>query len=126
MLSDVEEFLFGGGGTGLKSGLKSNFRRDFTKAAVESRRWVKWMTGDEADYSVAQILEDEVLSKQIIEIAGHYTLNDELIKASKREMFENLKKAGLDPHGVLINALMASVGRYVDAFNMEGLTSKLV
>ena len=115
MLADIEEFLYG----------KDSFKDEFTKAAIKSRRWVKWMTGNEKNYETDRILKDTALSKQILEIAGHYTFNDEVIKACKKDMFNNLTKAGINPQSILINTLMASLSRYVDAFNMEGLVDKI-
>lgn len=40
-------------------------------------------------------------------------------------MYAGLEAAGLDPHRIVVNAVMKSIERYVDAFNLEGITSKV-
>ncbi|MCQ4895861.1 class II D-tagatose-bisphosphate aldolase non-catalytic subunit [Anaerotruncus sp. DFI.9.16] len=103
----------------------SRFPEVFTRASIASQRWRKWMVGDARGYTVDQVLADEALSAEVVEICGHYTFNDPEVKAEIAKMYAGLEAAGLDPHRIVVNAVMKSIERYVDAFNLEGITSKV-
>lgn len=121
LLHEMEAYLYK---KGLVKAL-SNFKEIFTKASISSERWRKWMTGDKGSYTVEQVFADAELAPLVVEICGHYTFNDPLVKAEAAKMYENLEWAGLNPHRIVVNAVMDSIERYVDAFNLEGTTSKI-
>ena len=120
-LSQIEQWLYD---RKMIAG-QSQFYQVFARASIESQRWRKWMVGQVRDYTVDQVLADQELAAQVVEICGHYTFNDPAVKAEIAKMYANLESVGLNPHRIVINAVMKSIERYVDAFNLEGITSKV-
>lgn len=104
----------------------SDFERVFTLAAANCGRWRKWMVGERRDATSEDVLADPEFSQLIVELAGHYTYMDADVVAAQNRMYENLERAGLMPERLVVDAIKASVSRYVDCFNLEGLTSRLL
>ncbi|WP_373897986.1 class II D-tagatose-bisphosphate aldolase non-catalytic subunit [Haloimpatiens sp. FM7315] len=121
-LIEVEEDLFNQGLISDKSNLKTVLR---TKAA-ESERWRKWMVGDKINISVVEVLKDEKLMDLITEISGHYTFNNDEVKKEITTLYNNLNSVGIDGEKFVITKIQESLDRYVQCFNLEGLTSKLM
>ncbi len=121
-LAKIEEWLF----ERKMIPSQSQFHDVFARASIESQRWRKWMVGEVREYTVDQVLADKELAGQVVEICGHYTFNDDAVKGEIAKMYANLEGAGLNPHRIVVNAVMKSIERYVDAFNLEGITSKVM
>lgn len=121
-LSEVEDSLYA---EGLISD-KSNIALVLTTEAVKSGRWKKWMVDGKDKLSIEEILEDKELSRLITEISGHYTFNNPLVKAEIAKLYDNLSQSGIDGERYVVNKIKDSIDNYVKAFNLEGLTSKLL
>jgi D-tagatose-1,6-bisphosphate aldolase subunit GatZ/KbaZ len=104
---------------------KSNFLQTIQEAAVKSERWRKWMVDDETQLGIKEIMADQQKVDLITEISGHYTFEMSDVIAEKEKMFDTLKTKGLNPERLVISAIKRSIGRYVDCFNLSGLTSKI-
>ena len=48
--------------------------------AIKTERWRKWMTGDDVNLQVDDILADDELSLKILDVSGHYAFNDPEVK----------------------------------------------
>jgi tagatose-1,6-bisphosphate aldolase non-catalytic subunit AgaZ/GatZ len=121
LLARIESFLS-------KKGLvekTSNFTESFTDAAIGSERWRKWMVGEKQTWSPAEIKKDTATADLVMEIAGHYTFNNEEVKAEIKTMYANLENTGLNPGGIVITNIMKSIERYVDYFNLTGITTRI-
>lgn len=121
-LAEVEDSLH-------KEGIlsdKSNIALVLITEAVKSGRWKKWMVDGKDKLSIEEILEDKKLARLITEISGHYTFNNPLVKAEIAKLYKNLSKSGIDGERYVINKIKDSIDNYVKAFNLEGLTSKLL
>jgi tagatose-1,6-bisphosphate aldolase non-catalytic subunit AgaZ/GatZ len=101
----------------------SCFNSVFTDAAIGSERWRKWMIGDKRSYSSEEVKKDKKTAELIVDISGHYTFNNETVKAEIKSMYANLEKTGVRPGQIVINEIIKSIERYVDYFNLEGITS---
>ena len=121
-LSEVEDSLYA---EGLISD-KSNIALVLTTEAVKSGRWKKWMVDGKDKLSIKEILEDKELARLITEISGHYTFNNLLVKAEIAKLYDNLSQSGIDGERYVVNKIKDSIDNYVKAFNLEGLTSKLL
>ena len=121
-LSEVEDSLYA---EGLISD-KSNIALVLTTEAVKSGRWKKWMVDGKDKLSIEEILEDKELARLINEIGGHYTFNNPLVKAEIAKLYDNLSQSGIDGERYVVNKIKDSIDNYVKAFNLEGLTSKLL
>lgn len=104
---------------------KSNFLETIRKQAVLSGRWRKWMVGGDVKLSDDEVLSDYKKAMLITEVSGHYTFELPEVIDEKEKMFSNLQSIGLQPDIITSNAIKNSIGRYVDCFNLAGLTSKI-
>lgn len=121
-LIEVENELY-------KDGLiteKSNLENVLKEEAVKSGRWKKWMVDGKDKLSFEEIMDDAKLINLITEISGHYTFNNDSVKAEIQNLFNNLDKAGIDGEKYVINKIKDSIDKYVKCFNLEGFTSKVL
>lgn len=121
-LVEVEKRLYEEGFLSKTSSLETVLQRD----AVKSERWRKWMVGDKINISVEDALKDKELTYMITEISGHYTFNNDEVKAEINNIYENLGSVGIDGEKYVINKIKDSIDRYVKCFNLEGLTTKVL
>lgn len=104
----------------------SNLKEVMATHAINCGRWKKWMLKEQANLTVEEIFKDETLTQEILEIAGHYTFNDQEVKDEINKLYANLAKYSIDGNRYVVNAIKRSIGRYMEDLNMEGLTSKLL
>lgn len=121
-LVEVEQILFNQGIISKKSRLKE----ELEKEAVSSRRWEKWMTNDIVNKNTNELLKDSQSIELILDISGHYTFNLESVKKEIDVLYKNLNLAGINGEKYVIFKLKESLNKYVECFNLEGLTSKLL
>jgi D-tagatose-1,6-bisphosphate aldolase subunit GatZ/KbaZ len=105
---------------------KSNLKAVMSREAVNSGRWKKWLIGDDVHLSVEAILREEELVATICEICGHYTYEKEEVKREMAVLHENMQKLGIDGNRYVLDKIKNSIDRYVQCFNLQGLTSKLL
>lgn len=104
----------------------SDLEKVLTIQAIKSERWRKWMVGEQKNLGVDDILKDKELTLQILDIAGHYTFNDELVKKEIEALYANLEKCHIDGERFVINRIQRSINQYVECFNLEGSTTKIL
>ena len=75
--------------------------------------------------SFEEILKDEELNYLITEISGHYTFNNDSVKAEIKNLFDNLSQVGIDGEKYVVDKIKDSIDKYVKCFNLEGFTSKV-
>lgn len=105
---------------------KSNLKAVMSREAVNSGRWKKWLLGDDVHLSIEAILEEEELVATICEICGHYTYEQEEVKREMAILCGNMQKLGIDGNRYVVDKIKNSIDRYVQCFNLQGLTSKLL
>lgn len=94
--------------------------------AIKSERWRKWMVGDQTKLTVDEIMKDEELSEEILDIAGHYTFNDEEVKAEIQKMYANLAKHHIDGNRYVIDSIKRPIRDYAECYNLKGVTSRIL
>lgn len=104
----------------------SNITELMTKNAIESRRWEKWLPEDKALKTNAEVLQDEILSEEILKLGGHYTFNIDEVKVEREKLANNMSKVGIDSERFIIELIKESLNRYATGFNLVGLTSKII
>lgn len=104
---------------------KSNITQLMKKNAIESRRWEKWLTEEQAAKSNEEVFEDETLSNEILALGGHYTYNIDEVKDQRNKLLNNLSKIGVDGERFIIELIKESLNRYAVGFNLVGLTSRI-
>ncbi|SDQ13675.1 class II D-tagatose-bisphosphate aldolase, non-catalytic subunit [Carnobacterium viridans] len=120
-LSDVEAKL-------VENGLikkSSNTREKLLLHAIKSERWRKWMVGEQTKLTVDEIMNDENLSKDILDIAGHYTFNDEEVKHEINVMYKNLKEHNIDGQRYVIDHIKRPIRDYSECYNLKNATSRI-
>ena len=122
LLNKMEKYLYD---TKMIDGI-SNFNSIFTNAAIKSERWRKWMVGEKKQYTKSDIKGDPETAALIVDISGHYTFNNEEVKHEIEKMYGNLEKAGIKPGQIVINEIIKSLERYVNYFNLSGISSKFI
>ena len=64
--------------------------------AIKTERWRKWMTGDDVNLQVDDILADDELSLKILDVSGHYAFNDPEVKEQVEKLYRNLAVQDID------------------------------
>ena len=95
--------------------------------AIRSERWRKWMIGDQVNLTVEDILnsEDKNLQNEILDIAGHYTFNDEEVKKEIDKLYSNLLKFNIDGKRYVIDHIKRPIRDYAECYNLKGATARI-
>jgi tagatose-1,6-bisphosphate aldolase non-catalytic subunit AgaZ/GatZ len=104
---------------------KSNTRDVLLKHAIKSERWRKWMVGDQKHLTVDEIMEDANLSEEILDIAGHYTFNDDEVKVEIEKLYDNLREFDVDGQRYVVDHIKRPIRDYAECFNLKGSTSRI-
>lgn len=93
--------------------------------AIKSERWRKWMVGDQKELKVEQILADKELSNEILDIAGHYTFNDEPVKKEIAKLYQNLAEHHVDGQRYVVDHIKRPIRDYAECYNLKGVTTRI-
>jgi tagatose-1,6-bisphosphate aldolase non-catalytic subunit AgaZ/GatZ len=104
----------------------SNVKDTLLVHAIKSERWRKWMVGEQKKLTVDEIMVDAGLSAEILDIAGHYTFNDEEVKAEINKLYDNLNKVGIDGQRFVVDHIKRPIRDYVECYNLKGSTSRII
>ncbi|PXW90950.1 tagatose-1,6-bisphosphate aldolase non-catalytic subunit AgaZ/GatZ [Streptohalobacillus salinus] len=106
----------------------SKVRETLLIKAIESERWRKWMMDGQKDLTVEQILKsnDDALRREILDIAGHYTFNNDEVKAEIEKMYQNLKENNIDGQRFVIDHIKRPIRDYAEAYNLKNVTSRIL
>lgn len=105
----------------------SNIRETLLVHAIKSERWRKWMVGDQKDLTVDQILNsgDTALQEDILDIAGHYTFNDDEVKKEIEILYNNLASHNIDGKRYVIDHIKRPIRDYAECYNLRGVTTRI-
>lgn len=103
----------------------SDFLQVLREETVRGERWRKWMVGADAEKTVEEVLRDPVLCDTITRTGGHYSFDRGRVKQERAKLYANLERMGLSPERAVLNRIKRSIGRYVDCFCLEGITTKI-
>ena len=105
----------------------SNIEETLLIHAIKSERWRKWMVGEQQNLSVNEILEmdDDVLKNEILDIAGHYTFNNEEVKKEIQKLYDNLKEYNIDGERYVIDHIKRPIRDYAECYNLKGVTTRI-
>ncbi|MFK4566322.1 class II D-tagatose-bisphosphate aldolase non-catalytic subunit [Enterococcus sp. UD-01] len=105
----------------------SQTREVLLEHAIKSERWRKWMIGEQKELTVEQIMtqNDTVLQAEILDIAGHYTFNDQEVKAEIEKMYANLHAHNIDGQRYVIDHIKRPIRDYAECYNLKGATSRI-
>lgn len=120
-LSEVERMLAQKG----KIKNTSNIYEVLLVESIKSERWRKWMSDNQVDLTVEEIRSNKKLSKEILDIAGHYTFNNKGVKKEIEKLYSNLKQNRIDGQRFVIDHIKRPIRDYAEIFNLNGLTSRI-
>ena len=105
----------------------SNTRDVLLEHAIKSECWRKWMVGEQKELTVDQIMEqnDAELQAEILDIAGHYTFNDDEAKAEIEKMYKNLKAHNIDGQRYVVDHIKRPIRDYAECYNLNGVTTRI-
>ena len=95
--------------------------------AIKSERWRKWMVGEQKELTVEEIMiqNDALLQAEILDIAGHYTFNDDEVKKEIEKMYKNLQKYHIDGQRYVIDHIKRPIRDYAECYNLKGVTTRI-
>lgn len=103
----------------------SRTREVLLKRAIESERWRKWMVGEQKNLTVAEIVQDEALSEEILDIAGHYTFNDDEVKDEIAKLYANLESRNINGPRYVVDRIKRPIRDYAECYNLLGVTTRI-
>lgn len=105
----------------------SNTRETLLIHAIKSERWRKWMVGKQKELTVDQILAsgDDQLQAEILDIAGHYTFNDDEVKSEIEKMYVNLKQFNIDGQRYVVDHIKRPIRDYAECYKLKGVTTRI-
>jgi len=111
-----------------KSGVeKSGFITTVQKAALECGRWKKWLVKEDAHLTEKDIVNMPEKLAEITAVCGHYVFDRDNVQEARKKLYKNVIQLKItdSPETVLIDAVKASIMKYVDAFNLKGINHHL-
>jgi tagatose-1,6-bisphosphate aldolase non-catalytic subunit AgaZ/GatZ len=123
-LADLEEKLVHEGW--LKKGQASGLREMIVEKAFAAP-WKKWMTDDVKKLATEHIKGDKFLRILIARVCGHYTYDDEQVKAARARLYANLDGHAMvePPAGcaaaLVLEKVQAAIEFYLRHFAVQGI-----
>ena len=114
-LSEVEQKLFAKG----QITNKSDIYKVLLESAVKTGRWKKWVSEEKARLSFDEIIKNQEFSREVLDIAGHYTLNETEVKRENQILYDNLGKFNINCDKFIREHIETAIFKYVQCFNME-------
>lgn len=104
----------------------SQFFKTLETKVLNSGKWKKWLPVSFADNPL-EFLANADNREALVRVNGHYFFNDKNIIEAKTRLFSNLKEYNVvpDPERLIIEKLKLVINKYVNSFNLKGLTSKI-
>ncbi|EDP7495872.1 class II D-tagatose-bisphosphate aldolase, non-catalytic subunit [Listeria monocytogenes] len=103
----------------------SNAREVLLIQSIKSERWRKWMLDGQKDITINEIMQDDDLSLEILDIAGHYTFNDAMVKKEIHTLYANLAANNIDGKRFVIDHIKRPIRNYSECYNIKGATTRI-
>jgi tagatose-1,6-bisphosphate aldolase non-catalytic subunit AgaZ/GatZ len=105
----------------------SDFVTTVQKAALECGRWKKWLVKEDAHLTEKDIVNMPEKLAEVTAVCGHYVFDRDDVQDERKNLYKNVieQKITDSPETVLIDAVKASIMKYVDAFNLKGINHHL-
>lgn len=105
----------------------SGFRQALREAVVDSGRWRKWLSVEEADLGFDE-LEDS-RQEWLIATGARYVWNSPQVVAARQVLYDNIRAGrpaeSLDPQTFVVEQIAQNIQDYVDTFNLKNSLSVL-
>ncbi len=104
---------------------KSNLYTILLENAIKTNRWKKWVSEKDASKSYDEIINNKKLAREILEIAGHYTLGKDVVENEVKKLFANLSLCNIDGKRFVKDHIKASIMEYIDCFNLKNVLDRI-
>lgn len=104
----------------------SNIRHVLLVDAIECGRWRKWVMGEQKNLTTEEIFKDKVLSNEILDIAGHYTFNNNDVKREIEVLYSNLRKNNINGQRFVVDHIKRPLRDYAECYNLKGVTTRIL
>jgi hypothetical protein len=101
----------------------SDFKEVLKTAVVDSQRWQKWLTPDEAGRDFDELTPPR--QEWLVATGARYVWTDPRVLAAREQLYENLRNEIPDPNGFVVDRIAQNIQQYVDAFNLKDSLSIL-
>jgi len=98
-------------------GLNSGFEKALRDAVVESNRWRKWLTPDEAGREFSALAPER--QEWLVATGARYVWTAPRVLAARARLYEHLRQELPDPHSFVVERIAQNIQKYVDAFNLR-------
>ena len=99
-------------------GLDSGFEEALRVAVIESNRWCKWLTPDEAGRRFDELVPER--QEWLVATGARYVWTDPRVLVARARLYEHLRNELPDPHGFVVALIVQNIQKYADAFNLRG------
>ena len=106
----------------------SNIRDVIWGKIKQTGKWKKWVSADMEGIDEAVLFEDSDFVNRLIGINGHYFFSDSDVIEAREILYKNIEivtGGGFDAVTQIKLGIKKSIARYVENFNMVGLTSEI-
>lgn len=83
------------------------------------------MLDGQKDITINEIMQDDDLSLEILDIAGHYTFNDAMVKKEIHTLYANLAANNIDGKRFVIDHIKRPIRNYSECYNLKGATTRI-
>jgi tagatose-1,6-bisphosphate aldolase non-catalytic subunit AgaZ/GatZ len=97
--------------------LPSSFRAALKSAVLDSGRWHKWLTPEEAGIDFAQL--DPGRQDWLIATGARYVWTKPNVQEARQRLYDNLHEQAFDPHAFVVARIAQTMQKYVKAFNLR-------
>jgi len=94
----------------------AGFMKALEQAVLDSGRWKKWLQPDESG------LEFHVLAPKrrewLVQTGARYIWTQPTVREARQRLYHNLASLMPDPHAYVVDRIVASMDRYINAFGL--------
>jgi D-tagatose-1,6-bisphosphate aldolase subunit GatZ/KbaZ len=101
----------------------SHFMQTLEQAVIDSGRWKKWLEPAEKGVEFRKLAPDR--RTWLVETGARYIWTDPAVEAARLKLYNNLTSMIPDPHGFVVDRIVAAMDKYVEAFNLVDLLGEL-
>ena len=94
----------------------SRFMQVLERAVIDSGRWMKWLQPDEQGRAFTDLTDAR--RAWLVQTGARYIWTAPPVQEARERLYDNLRLAMPDPHGVVVARIAASIERYLMAFNL--------
>jgi len=95
----------------------SGLKGVLSTAVVESNRWQKWLTPEEAGQGFDELTPPR--QEWLVATEARYIWTDPQVLVARKQLYDNLCAEFPDPHTFVVDRIAQNIQKYVGAFNLK-------